>query len=170
MTQSRRRGGPRRGTRWFDDTITTTQITGGATTGIQLLVDADPEDYPGMTVVRTLVDLRVVHIASPAGFGTNMVFGAGAILSEEAAAASALPDLNDDADYPLRGYMYKISTVLGGHPGEFAHAEHLMGDFRSQRKMEQESRAFFLFNNTLLNGVGVTVKIGGLIRTLVKLP
>ena len=167
----RPRGGARRSTRWVDQIITTTRVTGGVTGGIDLLSDVSVEVRPGLTIVRTLVDITALPTQAPASFGTNLCLVAGGVISEDAFGAVALPDLNDDEDYPLTGWTFKVPLVLGSNPTEeeFGLTARIQGDFRSMRKLGIDSVYTLFTNNIVLDGVGVTVRFAGLVRTLVKL-
>ena len=164
--------GPVRATNWFDDTLTGTQVTGGATSGLLLLNDVPADSQKeGLTIVRQIIDIAVCVAAEQPGFGTSNIQLAMGIISSEASAAGVLPDLNDDADYPLRGYMWKsYGTLVYTSGAILQQVLHFHADSRSMRKLESDSELLLFHNNSLRNGLGTTVAIGGLVRTLVKLP
>jgi len=172
MTQRNR--GARRKTDWFDQTVIATVVAGGSTQEIDLLVDAVTfSDLEGMTVVRTLIDLEVAPAAEVSAFGLQLPMIAGAIISDEADAAGALPDLLSDLDYPQRGYVFKMTAgIVAARPVEEKYAQfaHFQADIRAQRKMEKNTRYLLLLANLNVIGTAYTVVVAGLVRTLVKLP
>ena len=168
-----RNRGVRRRTNWVDQTIIQTVVAGGTTQDIDLLSDLAPELLEGLTIVRTLIDLVVVPGAAVSGFVTQMPMIGGAIINDEAEAAGALPDLLNDADYPNRGYVFKMTAgVLGANPTEeeFGLIPHFQADIRAMRKLETNTRYLLLLANLNVAGLAITVTFAGLIRTLVKLP
>jgi len=168
---SQRNRGPRRSTRWFDDTITTTHITGGTTLGAPLLNDLPAGDRAGLTVIRTMVSLHVTVAAQPGAFGTSMILMAEGTIADEAFASAALPDLNDDADYPMRGYIWKTSRLVPfNNITEAPAVADFILDIRSMRKLEQATDLVLYIANFAISGAGATMSISGLIRTLVKNP
>jgi len=172
MTQRNR--GARRQTDWFDSTIIQTVVAGGTTQEIDLLGDVtSPDELEGLTIVRTLINLIVTVAAAPSAFVIQLPMIAGAIITDEADAAGALPDLLNDTDYPGRGYVFKMTAgVVGANPTEeeFGLSAHFVADIRAQRKLERNTRYLLLLANLNATGTAITVLFSGLIRILVKKP
>jgi len=166
-----RSSGPKRATRWLDTTVATVVATGGVTQGLDLLAGLFVGNRAGATIVRTLVDITFMPIAAPTDFYTVLWKIGGGILSEEAVAAVALPDLNDDTDFPLRGWTFKLVGVNGANPTEeeFGHITRVTGDFRSMRKLELDSAYFMLLNMITTDGIAPTLRAVGMVRTLLKI-
>jgi len=170
LTQ-RRGTSPKRGTRWIDTTITTSLGTGSAV-NFSLLGGLGLDDIPGLIIIRTLVTLTVLPDGAVAGFGEQLILAGAGIVTGDAFAAIALPDLNAVSEEPVRGWMFKTSGVVAASPLEeqFGVVWRVEGDFRSMRKLDLDTECFIQFRSILLNGLAIMVRIGGLIRLLVKLP
>jgi len=92
-------------------------------------------------------------------------------IADEAFASAALPDLNDDADYPMRGYIWKTSRLVPfNNITEAPAVADFILDIRSMRKLEQATDLVLYIANFAISGAGATMSISGLIRTLVKNP
>jgi len=147
-------------------------VAAGSTQEIDLLDSVTtPDELEGLTIVRTLIDLTVHPAAEVSAFVVQLPMIAGAIITDEADAAGALPDLLSDADYPARGYVFKMTAgVVAARPVEekLVQFAHFQADIRAQRKLERNTRYLLLLANLNVVGTAVTVQFSGLIRTLVK--
>ena len=165
MTQRR---GPRRSTRWID-TLVSEAVPNNAVDNQTLLGALGSDDIPGLTIIRTLVRLTIVPETDPNVLSSMRVIVGAGIITGDAFAAGALPDVNIDTDYPINGWMFKEVAVLQSSPGIERPSE-IVGDYRSQRKLSAQTECFLSIRNDTVVGSAQTIRIIGLVRMLVKLP
>ena len=157
-----------RGSRWID-TTDSRDIASGAVGSFSLLSSLGADDIPGLTVVREIVTVCVSPIVSPTAFSTQQIlFGAG-VITGDAFAASAFPDLAVDTDYPMRGWMFKEMGMIFMDV-DFFNSLRIYGDFHSQRKLDEQTEVFMSIVNTAADGNAVALRVDTLVRMLVKLP
>jgi len=125
----------------------------------------------GCTLVRTVVGL-CLRAASPGVVsGQQRVTIGIALVSDDAFSASAVPDVEDAADFPVQGWLWREvrlvydETLATGiiNPVE------VRLDLRAARKLDRSSMVL-LMSNENLEGTGFDVRVLGLIRSLYKLP
>ena len=91
------------------------------------------------------------------------------LVSRDALAGGAVPDPNQDDEYPVDGWLYRGQKLISqngtGHPV----VTPLFADIRSQRKIGGGIPAL-IQNSTTEGGTSFSIHTLGLIRTLVKLP
>ena len=166
MTQ--RRGSVRRATRWIDTSIDT-PVTAGTPQNLTLLGALGADDIPGLTLTRLLVHLTMFANASPTAFGAvEMGVGIG-LATGDAFAAAALPDVETDTDFPIRGWVLRDSLVL---PYEVDSTEYreMRLDLRAQRKLDEQTELFIQFRNETMVGTALVCRMTGLVRALMKMP
>ena len=162
--------GVKRGTSWYDTNVNVQAASGSASTALALLpADVLARDIPGLTIVRTLVDLSI-HPAVPfSSFGgQRLIIGAG-IVTADAFLAGALPDLNAPSEEPIRGWMFKNNRFSFQSENSFQFGD-LFLDIHSQRKLDLDTEVYFQVFNEALTGASFAAEVSGLIRLLVKLP
>ena len=100
--------GAKRGTSWLDTNINV-QITDGAQAAPVALLPSSMEvrDVPGLTIVRTLVDLSIHPVVPASVFGGMRVFLGAGIVTTDAFLANALPELDAPSEEPIRGWLFK---------------------------------------------------------------
>ena len=163
--------GAKRGTSWYDTNINGSAGAGGGSSSPQALFPTDvlARDIPGITVIRTLVDLSI-HPTVPVSVfgGQNVRLGVG-MVTADAFLAAALPDLNSVSEEPIRGWIFKNARHAFQSENSFQFGSlHL--DIHSQRKVDLDTEIYFQFQNEDMTGTAFSVEVTGLIRMLVKLP
>ena len=93
----------RRRTIWADDQINST-VGGGAQTIRELVQNPDNFQRAGSTIARQIIDLYVAKDPAATVIGIIALdFGIG-LVSQDAAAAGAVPDVNVENDKPVGGH------------------------------------------------------------------
>ena len=157
-----------RGTRWID-TVRTDNVASGGVASFTLLGSLGADDIPGLTIVRSLVSHFCAPTASPTAYGQNRLMSGAGIITGDAFAASAFPELGTSTDYPMRGWMWKQQTEVLMDV-DYMLTAHISGDFRSQRKLDEQTECFCLLANFAVFGSATSISVITLIRLLVKLP
>ena len=129
-----------------------------------------PQPVPGLTVIRTLVRIDIMPGAPPIAYGGQIVLAGAGVITGDAFAAGAVPDLLTDTDYPVNGWMFKIKASITNDTGGLIIAEHMEGDFRSQRKLDEQTEVFMSVENAPAAGTAFNVRIHTMVRMLVKIP
>ncbi len=164
--------GVKRGTSWFDTNVNVQASSGSSSSAIPLLpADVLARDIPGLTIVRTLVDLSI-HPAIPADEITgsqSVLIGAG-MVTADAFIAGALPDLASPSEEPVRGWLFKNNRWTYQSSGDITYATFLHLDIHAQRRLDLDTEVFFQMTNTAMTGTAYVVEVVGLIRMLFKLP
>ena len=160
----------KRGTQWFDTNVNLQATDGVQSTPLTLLpADVNARDVPGLTIIRTLVDLSIHPVVPVSVFGGQRVLLGAGIVTADAFLANALPDLNAPSDEPIRGWMFKNARHSFQSENSFQFAT-MHADIHSQRKLDLDTEVFFTIFNQAVTGTSFTVEVNGLIRLLVKLP
>ena len=131
---------------------------------------ADPEKR-GCTIVRILAHLWLTATTPGAVSGIQRVHCGIGLASDDAFSANALPDIDQDSDFPVGGWMWRDLYVIKDETlasGVFAPIE-IKVDLRAQRKMDRAS-VFLARSNTANEGSAFSVRMTGLVRVLYKLP
>ena len=165
--------GRRRGTRWIDTNVND-QVAVAATSDPVALLNASvlAGDVPGLTIIRTLVDVSFHPTVPGVALGSmHCQIGAG-IVTADAFLANSLPDLLSSSEEPVRGWMFKNARFCWDDPdrGLPYDASHLFLDIHSQRKLDLDTEVYWQWVNTAMAGASFAVEATGLIRLLVKLP
>ena len=163
----------RRGTAW-DDTIMNSSLANNTRFQIDLLVNTADAEKRGCTVVRTLLDFQLFN-ATPGDVSGRQIFHMGiGLVSDDAFAAggSAMPNPEEQDDYPVGGWMWRKSVAVfdeslanGVNPAPVTIKE----DLRAMRKLDRSTMALIIFNATG-EGAPFSVQRIGIIRVLYKLP
>ena len=161
----------RRGTAWDDKLVNFSVANGSATSAIELVTNVADNEKRGCTLVRLLLDLYLWP-ATPGNVSGRQNYDLGvALISDDARLASAFPDPDDAADYPVSGWLWRtrvlvIDETLATGPIPPGRVKE---DIRAQRKLDRSS-VMLINNNTLVEGNPFTVQVTGIIRVLYKLP
>ena len=91
------------------------------------------------------------------------------MITGDAFAAGAFPELITDTDAPMRGWMFKEVGVVFQET-DFYNTMMIKGDYRSQRKLDEQTEVFMLIDNTAIVGNATTIRVDTLVRMLCKLP
>ena len=105
---------------------------------------------------------------SPTAHGAQTVMIGAGVITGDAFAAAAFPDIETDTDYPVNGYIFKMSGVAQNENDRPAHLI-FEGDFRSQRKLGENTEVYMQIQNTASVGTAFALQARRFIRMLVKL-
>ena len=120
-----------------------------------------------MTLLRTILGLSVAYVVHDSGEGSQLFDIGLGVGSQEAVAASTVPDPNSVTDFPPRGWIYRARYWIFGFAADqpAVHVERIDRDVRSRRKLDN-GEAYVVINNTASEGVAGSLRIAGLIRQL----
>lgn len=157
-------------TLWVDQNINE-QVSSSGNNLETLMPQADDvlTRFTGLTLLRTIIGLDVAHLIHDSGEGSQRVFMAIGIATQEAFTLgfTALPEPANVEQFPTRGWIWKhVCRTYGfaaDQPAVFNRRVDL--DLRSQRRI-QNGELMFIANNNPEEGVATTVLVSGLIRTL----
>ena len=165
MTQSRaRESGPRRAMLWIDKAIESLLVA-NTITAIELSSDLPDDEFKGLTVTRTIIDL---YIQSESASLTNLVGIGISVVSQEALSASALPEPSDDSDSALGWVFRTIVSTSTSSVADASQFTRLYRDIRGQRKFHSEDTTYCLLMQT--DAAILNRKVMGMIRVLYKRP
>ena len=170
--QRRRRGGGRRSarrkTQWVDTLIAST-LTEASQTTFSLLGDLITYDTEHMTLVRSIVDLQFYPLLSTIEADESNIVDIGiGLASQDAFAASALPDPVTEADAPIKDWVWRHRESIINRANQFANLVHVLRDLKSSRVIGK-GELYITFDNNSSQGGGFSVTVTGLIRCLFKL-
>ena len=167
MTTSKARGGRRSGRRgarraveWFDFQINLTVAGSGGQNTVNLTANLQDDEKKGMTLVRTLIQLAAMPIAT--GAGSVLAMGI-VMIEDDALAAGSVPEPGDNIQKP--GWLWKTlfsssTAVVNAR----ADATLIKEDLRGMRKFAASGSDLVLVAENIQGTV--TVNIDGLIRML----
>ena len=158
-----------RRTRWID-TLMSHNVVAGTEVIQSLLGAASSADTQGWTVGRMIGDLYLFSATVAGAWGAHRLdLGAGTF-PQEGFAAGVVADPSESTDEPRGGWMFRTRCVVGqnGAGGGFALAR-CQFDMRAMRKLDGDEFALVL-ETVLEAGTTFTVRVVGIIRTLVLLP
>jgi len=153
---------------WLDSNQNLTASSGGASQQTLMAgIAVSQTRFDQMTLLRTIIGIDVGYSVHDAGEGSQLVSIGIGVTTAEAFAASVLPDPEVEADFPVRGWIwrarYRVFGFAADQPAVFTRRVDL--DLRSQRKLEN-GVAFINIQNTAVEGVSSTVLMTGLVRQL----
>ncbi len=155
---------------WADTIFTQIIASGGAGLPINLLADAPTVDT--LTAIRLVVDLTAVpDPALSAVDGSQLVHVGIGVASLEAfnIGISALPNPNDDNDYPPRGWLYVapslVHRAVGAGPIDIVRYGEWHVDIRSMRKIDK-GVLFIIVENAAALGTSFAIAVSGRVRAL----
>ena len=157
-----------RPTDWIDTIISLAPVTTGQAS-VSLITGAAPINMRGVTLIRTILSLGFASGTVSGAWGTQRVDFAIGITSQEAFAATALPDPDVATDKPSRGWVYRSSLLVSQNGVVGNVVQQVQMDIHGARKIEN-GEVFFVVNNTPIRGTAFTVDVQGLVRLLTKLP
>ena len=158
---------------WHDTFIGVLCANGAVPQIVDLLVAVAAPDKRASTVTRTLVRLDVYEGATNSAKGTSAVSLGIGITSQEAFALgeTAIPDVNVAGDSPRLGWLWRDFASATGSidAGNVMEIQSIRADIRAQRKLEN-GELYFSAQASGIVGAGISVRVQGLIRTLIRLP
>ena len=164
---------PRRQRFWCDTLLNVQLGSGAQSTPIDPLIDLEVSQTRKATIVRTLIDILIYPDGMVNGVSgaVTVDFGLG-IASAEAAAANVHADPETQAEYPMKGWLFRTRRVVANQQdsgtAEMWSFPRIHEDLRSQRVVDR-GEAFLVMTSLVSSGTGFTVRIAGIIRTLVLL-
>ncbi len=153
---------------WIDSLIDLT-LASGATVSDSIMsgVSSTQTRFDQMTLLRTIVGIDIAYAVHDSGEGSQQVTVGIAIGSQEAVAASVLPDPEVETDFPIRGWIwrmrYRIFGFSADQPTVFTRRVDL--DLRGKRKLEN-GEAYITADNDPEEGATAAVLVTGMIRQL----
>ncbi len=160
MTTSRvvRGGKVRRAVEWFD-TIFDQTLPVSTNTVIVLSNGIVDDEKKGMTLIRTLVDLKFTPTTADTATRLSVGFF---FIEADALAAPALPDPATADEQP--GWFYRWAHVCNIDSTSVSR-DRAVADIKAMRKFRAEDYDIVMVAET---GAGAPIAVSGLIRLLVK--
>ncbi len=153
---------------WIDSLHNLDTPTAGQTvTSLMFGVSNVQTRFDQMTLLRTIICHDYASAVLDSGEGSQILDIGIAVTSQEAFAASAVPDPNVDTDFPTRGWIYRCRHRLVAFAADAPAADviRINKDIRSKRKLEN-GECYLVINNTALTGTTFTARLIGITRQL----
>ena len=157
-----------RRTRWID-TLVAESTTNLGQDIESLLAGMSTDSTRGLTVTRVIGDLWLSSGTVAGAWGTQQVSIGIGVVSQEAFVANAIPDPNNNADYPVRGWIYRTCCGVAQNGTGTQVLYRCVFDIRSQRKLDS-GELLLVINNDAGLGTSFTVQTFGSVRVLALLP
>ena len=157
-----------RPTIWIDSRIGIAPTSGGSANS-SLFGALSPTELTRSTITRMLIRLEFVSETVAGAWGVQLADVGIGITSQEAFAASTLPDPSVAGDKPSRGWLYRNQIMVSQNGISTDMKTTVVADIRSQRKVD-DGELFIIVDSTALLGTSFTMQMRGMIRTLVRLP
>ena len=162
--------GARRKTAWNDEIFNVSRSSGGATNPLLIMQDLSDTEKRGCTIGRMIIGLDVEPASPGSVSGTQNVFMGVGLSSDDAFAGGSTADPEDQADYPVQGWLWRYYTSVRDNPTiAGVQGRRIDVDLRALRKMDRSS-VWIAFVNNVREGTSFSVQYTGLVRTLYKLP
>ena len=153
---------------WLD-TLFNNDIASGGQFVLSLMtgVSATQTRFDRMTLTRTIIGLDLAYTVHDSGEGSQRVTAGIAITSQEAFAASAVPDPEVASDHPVRGWVWRASYRIFGFAADQAavYDARIDEDIHAQRKLDN-GESYVIFVNEPVEGVASVARVTGIIRQL----
>ena len=156
-------------TPWWHDELVNTAIASGAQGIRDVMGNLSQDETRGSTIVRVILDLDISASPTNGVIGTQMVDIGLGVVSEDAFAASAVPDPSTETDRPPRGWLFRTRCVIYDDIDRTIKGTVCKGDFRGKRRLDAGILALIL-NNEARDGNTFSVRMTGICRTLYLLP
>ena len=155
-------------TLWIDTNLNSQVATAGqAVVSLTGNVATQAARLVGLTLLRTIIGLNVAHLIHDSGEGSQRVFLGIGCGSQEAVAASAVPDPSVEQDYPPRGWVWKTAGRTYGFAADQAAVFdwRIDRDIRARRKLDNGD-CYLIVENIADQGTNGIIVVMGLIRQL----
>jgi len=123
--------------------------------------------FDQMTLLRTVIGIDLARAVHDSGEGSEKVALGIGIASQAAFAAGSVSDPSLNADFPIRGWLwrgqYRVFGFAADQPAVFN--QRIDKDLRGQRKLEN-GEPFIVVRVTAMEGVSSTLTMLALIRQL----
>ena len=164
------RAGPRRLTAW-DDTMFNNSLADENQDIQELMTDVSDDQKRGCTLIRSLVHMQYMAGIPGAVSGISLVTFGIALVSDDAFAASIVPDTEQQADFPVLGWIFRDRVTVFDETlatGPIPPADVRL-DLRSQRKLDRSSLVWIAIAQGR-DGTAFNIQQTGIVRCLYKLP
>jgi len=155
-------------TMWQDSHVNV-DVTSGSQTVLSLFgtVSAVETRLQGLTLLRTIIRIDLAPTVMDQGEGSTVIDFAIGIGGQEQVAASSVPDANDPAEQPPRGWIFKTRYRVWGTAADRAVVvwREIDKDLRSRRKLDN-GEPYMVVDNSPQEGATQTIRVVGLIRQL----
>ena len=164
---------PRRPRLWADLLLNIQLGTASTITPLNPLMDLSDSQVERVTIVRTIMEIRLYPdaMANSVDGAVNIDLGLG-ISSKEEATGNLHPDPDTQSDYPRHGWLYRTRRVVCNQQStgvvEAFTFPLIHENIMSQRKLDR-GEEYLMIVSSVSSGTGFTVRIAGIIRTLVLL-
>ncbi len=154
---------------WADTSVDMTMASGGGKDRQSLTTELTAAEarYTQMTLLRTIIGLDIAYAVHDSGEGSQGVSLGIGVVTQEAFAATVLPDPETSTDFPIRGWIWRYKTRIFGFAADqpAVYSRRVDLDLRSQRKLEN-GEVFINGHNGDFEGTASTVRVWGLVRQL----
>ena len=136
-----------------------------------LMVNVSDPEKRGCTLIRTLVHVQYLATAPGTVSGVNLVHYGIALVSDDAFAASIVPDSESGDDFPVLGWVFRDTTTVVDETlatGPIAPVDVRL-DLKSARKLDRSSLVW-IAKSVSREGTVFAVQQTGIVRCLYKLP
>ena len=151
---------------WVDTNASLTVTSAGGQSSLITTVGLTNSRFLQATLLRTIIGFDIAHAVHDSGEGSQL-FSIGIGISGDTVTAGSLPDPEDDADFPPRGWIWKARYRIWGfaadQPAVFTRRVDL--DIRAMRKLDN-GEGFMIATNADNEGVASAITVRGLIRQL----
>ena len=155
---------------WIDTTISMSVSVGNLNFADLMASFSDVTTRLAQVIlIRTIVGIDIARTTHDSGEGSEQVAVGLGVSTQDAfdQGISALPDPALDAEFPIRGWIwrsiYRIFGFAADQPAVYS--ARVDFDLRSMRKLEN-GRPFLIAHNTNVEGTSSAIRIDGLIRQL----
>jgi len=150
---------------FWQDTIIDEATPSTAQDITSLMGPMTQQDRRDITLVRTIISLDLVPPTAVSDGFMIHAMGIG-VVSQEAFAATVVPDPNVQEDRPARGWVWRDQrTVVGAASMASYSPTHVMADIRGSRKLD-DGELVLIMNANTIDGTAFIVKTSGLIRVV----
>jgi len=153
---------------FWHDRLFSISVSTGAQSVTDLLTSLSQDETRGITIARTVIRLAMVSPTAVSDGSQALDIGL-AMVSSDAFGAGAVPDPNVETDIPVNGWVFRTRVYVPGNANGPTDPTPVREDIRAMRKL---SGAIYTLvaNNTAQDGTAFSVRMIGIVRTLVLLP
>ena len=153
----------------WQDTLVNLTVASGAQSVSSLMAGLTASDSRGLTVTRTIVSLTLLPPVAVSDGYQGAFVGIG-VTSQEAFAASIVPDPNNAFDRPPRGWLFRAARTVIGAAALVPYSPQMIEvDIRGKRKLDN-GELFLAVNNDAVGGTPFSLTVRGFVRVVFLLP
>ena len=158
----------RRNLNW-EDTFVNDDTAVGSQSIVKLMPLLSSDEIRGHTITRMIAEISLYSTSIAGAYGAVLADLAIGVGSEESVNAGIIPDPDVADDEPMTGWLWRTRCVVAQNGTGMDPVKRCLFDVRSQRKMDG-ARAYLAINVTANLGTSFTVRMDGIVRTLLRLP